>query len=123
MLREVDDPLRIDGHTNQVPVKPKYYPTDWELSAARAITVLRHLNEVGGDPERAADRRPRSATRSRWSTPPKPGSQRVNKRVDIVVAVRPPDGDPRAARRRRRQDRRQPTRERTTTTAEHDGGA
>jgi chemotaxis protein MotB len=48
VLRGVPDRLDIDGHTNQVPVKPKYYPTDWELSADRAVTVLRHLSERGG---------------------------------------------------------------------------
>jgi chemotaxis protein MotB len=84
VLRDVPDPLEIDGHTNQVKVKPKYFPTDWELSSARAVTVLRHLNEV--------DRVP--ATRMTASAfghekplidPTKPGSQRINKRVDIVV--------------------------------------
>ena len=29
VLRDIPDPLQIDGHTNQVKVKPKYYPTDW----------------------------------------------------------------------------------------------
>jgi chemotaxis protein MotB len=84
VLREVEEPLRIDGHTNQVPVKPKYYPTDWELSAARAITVLRHLNEVGGIPN---ERMTASAFghEKPLVDPAKPGSQEVNKRVDIIV--------------------------------------
>ena len=84
VLRKVDEPLRIDGHTNQVPVKPKYYPTDWELSAARAITVLRHLNEVGGI---ANERMTASAFghEKPLVDPSKPGSQEVNKRVDIIV--------------------------------------
>ena len=84
VLREVEEPLRIDGHTNQVPVKPKFYPTDWELSAARAITVLRHLNEVGGLPN---ERMTASAFghEKPLIDPSKPGSQRINKRVDIVV--------------------------------------
>ena len=84
MLRDIPDPLQIDGHTNQVKVKPKYYPTDWELSSARAVTVLRHLNE--------ADRVPAARmTASAFGhekpliDPSKPGSQKVNKRVDIVV--------------------------------------
>jgi chemotaxis protein MotB len=84
VLRKVDDPLRIDGHTNQVPVKPRYYPTDWELSAARAITVLRHFNEVGGIPN---DRMTASAFghEKPLIDPSKPGSQAINKRVDIVI--------------------------------------
>ena len=84
VLRGVPDRLEIDGHTNQVPVKPKYYPTDWELSADRAVTVLRHLNERGG------------ITGARLSAvayghekplidPSRPRSQKLNKRVDIVV--------------------------------------
>ena len=81
-----DFELRIDGHTNQVPVKPKYFASDWDLSAARAVTVLRHLSEVGGIPgsrlsaEAFGHEKP-------LIDPSKPGSQRVNKRVDIVVVA------------------------------------
>ena len=50
VLKDIPDKLQIDGHTNQVKVKPIYYPTDWELSAARAVTVLRHLSESGSIP-------------------------------------------------------------------------
>jgi chemotaxis protein MotB len=84
VLRGIPDPLQIDGHTNQVKVKPKYYPTDWELSSARAITVLRHLNEADGVP---AARMTASAFghEKPLIDPSKPGSQRINKRVDIVV--------------------------------------
>jgi chemotaxis protein MotB len=84
VLRDVPDPLEIDGHTNQVKVKPKYFPTDWELSSARAVTVLRHLNERDGVP---ATRMTASAFghEKPLIDPSKPGSQRINKRVDIVV--------------------------------------
>lgn len=84
VLRRVPDPLQIDGHTNQVPVKPKYYDTDWDLSAARSITVLRHLNENRGI---KADRLTASAFghEKPLIDPKKPGSQRINKRVDIIV--------------------------------------
>jgi chemotaxis protein MotB len=84
VLRDIPDPLQIDGHTNQVKVKPKFYPTDWELSAARAVTVLRHLNEADHVP---ADRMTASAFghEKPLVDPSKPGSQRINKRVDIVI--------------------------------------
>ena len=84
ILRRAPDDLRIDGHTNQVPVKPKYFPTDWELSAARAVTVLRHLNEVGRIP---SHRMSASAFghEKPLVDPERPGSQRVNKRVDVIV--------------------------------------
>ncbi|CAM3339488.1 flagellar motor protein MotB [Nocardioides dubius] len=84
VLRDLPDDLQIDGHTNQVPVQPKYFDTDWDLSAARAITVLRHLNEVGRIP---TDRLSATAygMERPLIDPDKAGSQRINKRVDIVV--------------------------------------
>lgn len=84
VLREIPDELRIDGHTNQVAVQPKYYATDWDLSAARAVTVLRRINEVGGVPE---ERLTMSAFghQEPLIDPSTPGSQKINKRVDIVV--------------------------------------
>lgn len=84
VLRRIDDPLQIDGHTNQVPVRPKYYTTDWDLSSARAVTVLRHLNEREGI---AAERLSASAHghEKPLVDPSEEGSQRVNKRVDVVV--------------------------------------
>ncbi len=80
-------------------MKPKYYPTDWELSAARAVTVLRYLNEQGGVP---ASRwwPPPTATSSRCVDPSMPGSQALNKRVDLVVLLGRPRGDAQALRHR-----------------------
>jgi len=89
VLAEVKEPIEVDGHTNQVKVKPKYYPTDWELSAARAVNVLRRLNETD---HIATDRL--SATGFGHTKPlvdPKiKGSQKINKRVDIVVLSQAP---------------------------------
>ncbi|MDP3890251.1 flagellar motor protein MotB [Nocardioides sp.] len=84
VLRDLPDPLQIDGHTNQVDVKPRYFPSDWDLSAARAITVLRHLHESGGVPN---DRMAATAygMEKPLVDPRRRGSQQINKRVDIVV--------------------------------------
>jgi chemotaxis protein MotB len=84
VLRDLPDSLQIDGHTNQVPVKPKFYPTDWELSAARAITVLRHLNESGKVPAARMSAAAFGHERP-LIDPDRKGSQQLNKRVDIVV--------------------------------------
>jgi chemotaxis protein MotB len=66
-------------------VQPKYYASDWELSSARATTVVRHMITAGGlQPERM------SATGLADQHPLIPGTSakanRVNKRVEIVVA-------------------------------------
>lgn len=39
--------LRIDGHTDTVPIYNWRYPSNWELSAARAISVVKFLSEQG----------------------------------------------------------------------------
>ena len=84
VLRDLREPLQIDGHTNQVKVKPRYFASDWELSSARAITVLRYLGESEGVPERRMSAAAYGHLRP-LVDPRKPGSQEVNKRVDIVV--------------------------------------
>jgi chemotaxis protein MotB len=46
--------IRVVGHTDNVPVAPslqKIYPSNWELSVARATNVVRYLQEVGVPPE------------------------------------------------------------------------
>ncbi|MDQ2756719.1 MAG: flagellar motor protein MotB [Actinomycetota bacterium] len=81
--------LEIDGHTNQVNVKPRYFPTDWELSSARAVQVLRYLNESAGIDNDRMTAAAFGHTRP-LVNPATPGSQDVNKRVDIVVLTKLP---------------------------------
>ena len=54
ILKSVDDKtIRIEGHTDNVPISGnliKKYPSNWELSAARAINVTRFLEKEGLDP-------------------------------------------------------------------------
>jgi chemotaxis protein MotB len=47
-----DKVIRVVGHTDNVPIKTKVFPSNWELSVARATTVVRYLQEVGIAPER-----------------------------------------------------------------------
>ena len=84
VLLELDDDLAIEGHTNQAPGAPKYYASDWDLSAARAVTVLRHLNERRGIPAERLSAVGFGKIRP-LVDPDEPESQQLNKRVDIVV--------------------------------------
>jgi flagellar motor protein MotB len=43
--------LRVEGHSDNAPIKSVVYPSNWELSAARAATVVRHLVKLGVDPK------------------------------------------------------------------------
>ena len=42
-LRPLPNRIEVDGHTNQLPVPTRNYPSAWELSTARAATVVRYL--------------------------------------------------------------------------------
>lgn len=35
--------LRVDGHSDTTPISTRRFPSDWELSCARAISVVKHL--------------------------------------------------------------------------------
>ena len=39
--------LRVDGHTDRVPIHTQRFPSNWELSTARAVSVVRYLAEQG----------------------------------------------------------------------------
>ena len=90
VIQSLPNHLDVDGHTNQVKVKPKYYPTDWELSAARAVTVLRYLSEQGRVP-------PVRMTAVAFGherplrDPSLPGAAALNKRVDLVLVSDSPE--------------------------------
>ena len=44
---EIDWILRIDGHTDHDPIRTAQFPSNWELSTARAISVVKHLTDAG----------------------------------------------------------------------------
>jgi chemotaxis protein MotB len=46
--------LRVDGHTDKVPIATARYPSNWELSTARAVSVTHFLVDQGIPPRRLA---------------------------------------------------------------------
>jgi chemotaxis protein MotB len=51
---EVDWILQVDGHTDRVPIATPQFPSNWELSQARAMSVLRLLQDSGIPAQRLA---------------------------------------------------------------------
>lgn len=45
VLREIKNPVRIVGHTDDTPTNDARYPTNWELSVARSVAIVRFLIE------------------------------------------------------------------------------
>lgn len=57
LLSDFDNKIVVEGHTDNVPSRTYLYPTNWELSTARAVSVLRYLTEQKGiDPKRLSAR-------------------------------------------------------------------
>lgn len=52
ILAPFANPLRVEGYTDDVPIDTAVYPSNWELSAARAASVARLFADHGVDPER-----------------------------------------------------------------------
>jgi chemotaxis protein MotB len=83
-LADVDHPVRIEGHTDDVPIRTAKYKSNWELSTARATNVVSFFVEDRGLPPSRfsaagyGEFRPRAANDS--------GANRAaNRRVDIVI--------------------------------------
>ncbi|MEJ2680273.1 MAG: flagellar motor protein MotD [Gammaproteobacteria bacterium] len=54
LLRDRTNPVHVEGFTDDVPIQNEQYPSNWELSTARAAAVVRVLIEGGVGPERLA---------------------------------------------------------------------
>jgi chemotaxis protein MotB len=83
-FRDRPNQIRVEGHTDDVPVRTAVFASNWELSTARATEVVRLLIEEGGiAPERLSaagygEHRPRVPNDS-------PEARARNRRVDLVV--------------------------------------
>lgn len=52
IIKAVQAPVEIGGHTDNVPIRTAAFPSNWELSTARAVNVLRFLIEQHAIPTR-----------------------------------------------------------------------
>ena len=52
ILQPFSNPVRIEGYTDDRPINTSVFPSNWELSAARAASVARLFAEHGVDPTR-----------------------------------------------------------------------
>ena len=48
IISKWEGPVRVEGHTDDLPIRTAQFPSNWELSAARAVKVLRYIIEKGG---------------------------------------------------------------------------
>ncbi len=54
ILAPFENPIQVEGFTDDLPISTAQYPTNWELSAARAASIVRMLVMGGVQPQRLA---------------------------------------------------------------------
>ncbi len=92
---ELGTPVAVEGHTDDVPISTPVFPSNWELSTARATRLVRYLVEQAGcDPAKLtatgyAEHRPLGDNATA-------AGRALNRRVDLVVLTEP--GEPRSSR-------------------------
>ncbi len=80
------NPIRVEGHTDSLPIHTERFPSNWELSTTRATTVLRFFESQGVGSSRleasgCADQRPLAANDTE-------ANRARNRRVEIVLLRR-----------------------------------
>lgn len=84
ILKKVPNYIRVEGHTDDLPIHTAHYPSNWELSAARATNVLQELmKSFHIQPQRLSavaygEFRPRAPNSS-------DANRQLNRRVNIVI--------------------------------------
>ena len=83
---EINWVLRVDGHTDRIPISTPAYPSNWELSTGRAVAVVKYLIDQGVPAARLA------ATGFGEFQPIDPGSTvaafRRNRRIEFKLTQR-----------------------------------
>lgn len=88
VLKPFPNPIRVEGHTDSRPIDTVAFPSNWELSAARAASVVRLFQHQGIDPTRLgvmgyAEYRPAQSNATQQG-------RNANRRV--VITILAPDG-------------------------------
>ena len=97
-LKEVNNPLRVEGHTDSVPIHNARFHSNWELSAARAIAMMEllasryEINHQRMAIVGYADTAPETANDT-------PEGRARNRRVDIVILNKYVLGSPEAKKK------------------------
>lgn len=83
IILQIANNVRVEGHTDNVPINNASFPSNWELSSARATRIVKELIRVEFPPGRLSatgygEYRPRAANDTEEN-------RQLNRRVDIVV--------------------------------------
>lgn len=84
IIKKLPNDIRVEGHTDNIPISSSLYPSNWHLSVARALNTAFHLiKEEGVEPDRVsivgnAEFKPLESNETTYG-------RALNRRVDIVI--------------------------------------
>ncbi|NHC16606.1 OmpA/MotB family protein, partial [Motilibacter deserti] len=85
VLKTVDNPLVIEGHTNTVKARPAGWKNEWFLSTARASEVVTYLGSHEGIPWKRMEAAGLADTQPLYDPKTNPRADTLNRRVEIVI--------------------------------------
>lgn len=83
-LKDAGLPVLVEGHTDDLPMRGGRFPSNWELSTARATAVVRHLIETGKVPASRLSAAGYAEHHPVMSNSSEIGRSR-NRRIDIII--------------------------------------
>ena len=89
LLKSTGASVRVEGHTDRTPIHPRHqrrYPSNWDLSAARAISVARYLGDKEDIPEERIAAAAYGPSRPRFFEDD-PALQSKNRRVEFHIFI------------------------------------
>ena len=83
IIKDVPNDVQIEGHTDNVPINTFRFPSNWELSSARASSVIRAFVQMGVNPKKLSA----AGYGEYYPVAPNdsPANRQKNRRIDIVI--------------------------------------
>ncbi len=83
IISSIPNPVEVEGHTDSIPISTSKFPSNWELSTARASSVVRYFISKGINPERLkasgyADTKPIASNTT-------PEGRAQNRRIEVFI--------------------------------------
>lgn len=83
VLQRLPNPIEVEGHTDNLPIKTPVFPSNWELSAARAASVVHLFAKQGVSPQQLSatgygEFRPKASNNTI-------AGRRENRRVSVII--------------------------------------
>ena len=94
------DLVEVEGHSDNAPIRTEEFPSNWELSSARSLSVARFLvDRLGYNQETVsvkafADTRPKVPYIDQYNRPLKgvalKNARKANRRIEVLITDQPP---------------------------------